>query len=218
MHAVRGFLVALRHGPAAGDRSAVLGERRHGGTLAFEVNGTLDQQDRQAVETAKPVFRWLAANEQYYAGESSAARVLLLAARPNTGAVEPYRGVFRLLSEEHVPFAVSENMEWLGKRDFDLVIATDWAPSALKQYAESGGHVLIVSAHDPEFPIASVVRTTPDLKGYIRVRDHSAFPSLKDTDLLMLDGPFTEVQDGGPASLTLIPPSRSVRLSLFTST
>ena len=180
------------------------------GALAFEVNGSLDQQDRQAVEAAKPVFRWLAANEQYYAEQSSAARVLLLGARPTTGrtyGVEQYRGLFRLLSEEHVPFAVSDNTDWLGKRDFDLVIATDWAPAALTQYAENGGHVLVVSAREPEFPVAPVIRTTSDFKGYIRVRDHSAFPSLKDTDLLLLDGPFTEVRNDGPASLTLIPPS-----------
>ena len=36
----------------------------HGGALAFEVNGTLDLQDRQALETAKPIFRWAAENEK----------------------------------------------------------------------------------------------------------------------------------------------------------
>ena len=121
----------------------------HGGALTFEVNGTFDQQDRQALETAKPIFRWAAENEQYYVRQSSAARVLLLGA-PRTQAVciseEPYRGLFRLLTEEHIPFAVSDNMDWLGKREFDLVIAADWAPAGLKQYAESGGKVLIVSA------------------------------------------------------------------------
>jgi hypothetical protein len=33
------------------------------------------------------------------------------------------------------------------------------------------------------------------------------FPSLKDTDLLMLDGSFTEVQADSPAPLTLVPQS-----------
>ena len=36
----------------------------NGGALTFEVNGTLDLQDRQAYETAKPIFHWVAANEQ----------------------------------------------------------------------------------------------------------------------------------------------------------
>jgi hypothetical protein len=182
----------------------------NGGALTFEVNGTLDLQDRQALETAKPIFRWAAENEQYYSRQSSAARVLLLGAPADTGrnySEEGYRGLFRMLSEEHIPFAVSDNMEWLGKRDFDLVIASDWAPAGLRQYAERGGKVLIAAAGKPEFAIAEVERTDADLKGYIRVRDHAAFPSLKETDLLMLNGPFTTVKASGPTSLTLIPPS-----------
>jgi hypothetical protein len=182
----------------------------NGGALTFEMNGTFDQQDRQALETAKPVFRWVAAHEQYYVGQSSAARVLLLGEPAQSGRVfnpEPYRGMFRLLTEEHIPFAVSNNMDWLGKRDFDLVIATDWAPAGLKQYAENGGRVLLIGARQPEFEVAPVVKTIEEIRGYVRVRDHAAFPSLKDTDLLMLNGPFTELRDDGPALLTLVPPS-----------
>jgi hypothetical protein len=182
----------------------------HGGALTFEVNGTLDLQDRQALETAKPIFRWAADNEKYYVGQTSAARVLLLGSPANTGRVyseDPYRGVFRLLTEEHVPFAVSDNMDWLGKREFDVVIATSWAPAGLKEYAARGGKVLLISASEPEFDIAEVVRTEPEVRGYVRVRDHSAFPSLTDADLVMLNGPFTTVKAGGPHALTLIPPS-----------
>jgi hypothetical protein len=182
----------------------------NGGALAFEVNGTLDQQDRQALQTAKPVFRWLADHEEYYAGERSAARVLLLAGPAKTGRTysqSSYRGVFRLLTEEHIPFAVSENMDWAGKRKFDLVIATDWAPRELSAYAESGGKVLIVSPVEPEFPVASVVSKTKDMKAYFRVRDHAQLPSLADTDLLMTDGPYTELKATGAAPITLVPPS-----------
>jgi len=178
----------------------------NGGALTFEVNGTLlDLQDRQAYETAKPIFAFAAANEKYYAGQSSGARVLLLASRAGDQAA--YRGVFRLLTEEHVPFAVSDNMNWMGRREFDLVVATDWAPAGLREYAASGGHVLVLSSHPPEFSVARVLRTTADLPGYVRVRDHAAFPSLKDTDLLMLNGAFTELESSGPSPLTLVPPS-----------
>jgi hypothetical protein len=182
----------------------------NGGALAFEVNGTLDQQDRQAIETAKPVFQWLAAHQEYYAGEQSAARVLLLTGPARTGRTYSqgsYRGLSRLLTEEHVPFAVSENMDWLGKRPFDLVIATDWAPRELAPYVEHGGKVLIVSPVEPEFPVAPVVSTAKDMKGYFRVRDHAELPSLRDTDLLMTDGPYTELKTTGTAPITLIPPS-----------
>jgi putative glycosyl hydrolase-like family 6 (GHL6) protein len=182
----------------------------HGGALTFEMNGTFDQQDRQALEAAKPIFRWVAEHEEYYVKQSSAARVLLLGSPPGGGRefnLESYRGLFRLLSEEHIPFAVSDNMDWAGKSSFDLVIATDWAPAGLKQYAEKGGKVLIVSARAPEFEVAPVVKMLSEIRGYVRVRDHKAYPSLKDTDLLMLNGPFTEVRDDSPATLTLVPPS-----------
>jgi len=173
----------------------------HGGALTFEVNGTLDQQDRQARETAKPIFRWSADHEEYYAGQGSAARVLLLGAGGDS-----FRGMFRLLTEEHIPFAVSDNFDWIGKREFDLVVAADRAPAALKPYIDRGGKLLIATATPPEFEVAPVTRTIADVKGYVRVRDHAAFPSLKDTDLLMLNGPFTGIA-GTAAGLTLIPPS-----------
>jgi hypothetical protein len=182
----------------------------NGGALTFEVNGTLDLQDRQALEAAKPVFRWVAAHQEYYVKEQSAARVLLLAGTASTGHtydVRAYRGIFRLLTEQHISFAVSNNLDWIGKRPYDLVIATDWAPAALKDYAEAGGKVLIVSPHPPDFPVAPVVRTWKDIEGYVRVRNHAAYPSLKNTDLLMLAGDFTEVEGSGSNSLTLIPPS-----------
>lgn len=182
----------------------------HGGALTFEVNGTLDLQDRQALDAAKPVFRWAADHERYYAGQESAARVLLLGAAQQTGRafpVEPYRGIFRLLSEEHVPFAVADNMDWLGKRAFDLVIATNWAPPELRRYAAGGGHVLVVSPQAPEFPVAEVIGTAKDVKGYLRVRDHAQFPSLTGTDLLLLNGAFTKTRNDESAPLTLVPPS-----------
>ncbi len=181
----------------------------NGGALTFEVNGTLDLQDRQAYETAKPIFQWAAANQQHYSGLRNAARVLLLAGPSSRGAADDgaWRGIFRLLTEEHIPFAVSENMDWLGTRPFDLAIATDWAPRGLQQYVEQGGRLLIASSHPPEFPIARVIATTPDVKGYLRVRNHNLFPSLADTDLLLLNGPFTAVEGDGSKSLSLVPPS-----------
>jgi hypothetical protein len=182
----------------------------HGGALTFEVNGTLDLQDRQAFETAKPIFRWAAANEQYYVGEQSAARVLLLGSPAASGRAfsqASYRGLFRLLTEEHIPFAVSDNLNWLGKREFDLVIATDWVPAALAPYVQNGGRLLIASPREPELPVARVVAPPREIKGYLRVRNHALFPSLKDTDLLLLDGHYTEVEGDGSRSLSLIPPS-----------
>ena len=175
----------------------------HGGALAFAVNGTLDQQDRQAVDAARPIFAWMAEHEEYYAAQESAARVLLL----DGSESESYRGLFRLLSEEHIPFAVSDNMEWLGRRPFDLVIASDRAPTGLRDYVAGGGRVLVAHARKPEFIDTRVQSTLPNAQGYVRVRAGELFPSLKRTTLLMLNGPFTETAPSGTAELTLVPPS-----------
>jgi hypothetical protein len=137
--------------------------------------------------------------------------VLLLGGSARTGRTysqASYRGAFRLLTEQHIPFAVSDNMDWLGKREFDLVVATDWAPPELQRYVEAGGRVLILSARPPEFAVAKVLKTLPRLEGYFRVRDHGLFPALKQTSLVMLNGEYTEVEPGGTTSaLTLVPPS-----------
>jgi hypothetical protein len=174
----------------------------HGGALAFAINSTFEQQDRQALEAARPVFAWAADNERYLARQESAARVLLL----QGGDTAAYRGLFRLLSEEHIPFAVSNNMDWLGRREFDLVIATDRAPAELAGHVARGGRVLVASARRPEFATVEVLETPRDVKGYVRVRDTARFPSLRLTSLLLLNGPFAVTADSD-APLTLAPPS-----------
>jgi hypothetical protein len=70
-----------------------------------------------------------------------------------------------------------------------------------------GGRVLVVHARKPEFIEAPVGATFADVKGYVRIRAPQEFPSLKQTTILMLDGPFTEMKVAEPAELTLIPPS-----------
>lgn len=165
----------------------------HGGALAFAINGTFAQQDRQAVEAARPIFEWAARNEEYLKGQESAARVVLLA----RGETTNYRGLFRFLSEEHIPFAVSTNLNWVGKRKVDLVVAPVAEEKALAGYVAGGGRVLYVGAR----------AGSPEVKGYVRVRDKGRFPSLALADLLMLNGPFTVLPDDAGARLTLIPPS-----------
>jgi hypothetical protein len=182
----------------------------HGGALTLAVNGTFDHEDRQAIDAARPVFRWAAENEQFYTGQQSAARVLLLGNPASTGrsySQASYRGLFRFLSEEHIPFAVSDNMDWLGKREFDLVLAADWAPPELSQYIAKGGRALIVSPRVPEIPTPRVITTHTDVESYMRIRNHEMFPSLSATNLVMLDGDYTEVEGDGSASLSFVPPS-----------
>jgi len=174
----------------------------HGGPPAVVVVGTMTQQDRQGLLAAKPVFQWHAQHEDLYVSQKNAGRVLLLATQ-DTAA---YRGFFRLLSEQHIPFVVSENLRWMDdpSRRFDLVIAPGRVPPGLERYVREGGRLLMAGATAPALPVGRVVgrRTT---QGYWRIHDHSELPSLRDTQLLFIDGDYVELAPTDRPLLTLIP-------------
>ena len=174
----------------------------HGGPPAVVVVGTMTQQDRTGLLAAKPVFAWHARHEDLYVGQKNAARVLLMA----TGDTPAYRGFFRLLSEQHIPFAVSENLRWMddASRRYDLVIAPGRVPPGLERYLREGGRLLAAGATAPALPVGRVVgrRST---QGYWRIHDHTGLPSLRDTNLLFIDGDYVELSPTDPPLLTLIP-------------
>src|SRR5262249_26473929 len=107
----------------------------------------------------------------------------------------------------HVPFAVCDNLDWLGRRDreVDLVIVAGSVPRELEPWVRDGGRLLAASSGNAPFDLAPTGRRWDDAQGYLRVRDHRAFPSLRNTELIMLDGAFTESEGASP--LTFIPPS-----------
>ncbi len=81
-----------------------------------------------------------------------------------------YRRTIPASKRKTSPHSVSDNLSWVGNRQFDLVIANHWAPQELKAYAETGGKILIVSARPPSFNVADAIRTIQDIKGYVCVR------------------------------------------------
>jgi hypothetical protein len=137
-------------------------------------------------------------------GQQSAARVLLLRGNQNS-----YRGFFRLLSEQHIPFAVSDNLKWLDDpaRTFDLVIAPSGASAQLDAYVREGGRLLLAGATTPALPVGKVLGVRSHTQGSWRVHDHTLFPSLKNTRLLFLDGEYVELAPLDKPLLTLIPPA-----------
>ena len=174
----------------------------HGGPPALAIVGPMNQEDRNALIAAKPVFEWHAAHEDLYVGQRNAARVLLLAG----GETASYRGFFRLLTEQHIPFVVSENLRWLDDpaRRFDLVIAPSRPPQELERYVRDGGRLLVAGLVPPPVPIGSVGRRTTT-QGYWRVHDPAFLPSLKDTNLIFIDGEYVELNPLDKPLLTLIP-------------
>jgi Hypothetical glycosyl hydrolase 6 len=185
----------------------------NGGAAALSQHGTIaGLQDRMAIDAARPIYRWLKDHEDYFVGQTSEARVLLLA--PGSGgsgfhvAEDSYRGLFRLLAEQHIPFAAVDNLNWIGKRDADLVITAGSTPQALEGYVQNGGHLLIAGSTAPEFEIAPAIKLWKDPDGaYFRIADKGIFPSLKETDVIFMYGDYLQVQAEGKSALTFIPPS-----------
>jgi hypothetical protein len=195
----------------------------HGSGPAFVALGTLDQQDMSGIEAARPVFRFHAAHEDLYAGQESAARVLLFSGATRGGAApggrggspgpelaaDNYRGVFRILTEQHIPFAAATTLNLLTSRDrpIDLVVATGTVPSALDAWVQQGGRLLVVGT-EPPAPFGRPIRMwTETRSAYFRIHDHAILPSLKDTRLLFLAGAYAELPPVDTPLLTLIPPS-----------
>ncbi len=175
----------------------------HGGALAQNMHGTMDQEDRTFLAAAKPLFAWHAAHEDLYVGQENAGRVLLLGPRNDA-----YRGIFRLLSEQHIPFRASSNARALAARpgDFDLVIATGRLPAEVEPWVRGGGR-LLVAGTAPPFGLGEPRRRWTAVRGYFRIHDRTLLPSLGDTNVLFLYGDYLEYPPLDKPVLTLIPPS-----------
>lgn len=178
----------------------------HGGAPALVIFGGIGQEDTASIEAARPIFRWHREHENLYVGQQSAARILLLYG--NGGA--EYRGFFRILTEAHIPFAVSTDLDWLtdGRRDaYDLVIVPDEMPEALNAWVEEGGRMLVAGTIAPAVAAVDVVAVHPATRAAWRIHDREMFPSLAATELVILDSPYAELKAGGESPLTLIPPA-----------
>ena len=94
------------------------------------------------------------------------------------------RGFFRILSEQHIPFALSNDLSWIDKEPnkYDLVISSRGAPAALDRYLRQGGRVLVAGATKPQLelpPVVKLWKREETRSAYWRVQDRALFPSLK---------------------------------------
>lgn len=180
----------------------------HGAPPALVVLGDFDQEDTTSLIAAGPVFAWHQENEDLYVGQESAARVLLLY---GSGGAE-YRGFFRILTEAHIPFAVTTDQDWLtdGRSGgYDLVIAPEGVSPEIDAWVEQGGRLLVAGASAPAAAAADVIKVHGETRAAWRIHDHEMLPSLVQTDLILLDSAYAELdpESGGAETLTLIPPA-----------
>ena len=185
------------------------------------INGDMDQNDGNGLKGARPAFQFHKDHEELYVRQESAARVLLLegegagGGRGGGGGRDgdtSQRGFFRILSEQHIPFAMSNDLSWIDKEPnkYDLVISYRGAPAALDRYLRQGGRVLVAGATKPQLelpPVVKLWKREETQSAYWRVRDHALFPSLKDTDVVFFYSDYLELEPRGKVALTMIPTS-----------
>ena len=195
----------------------------------FSMMGTFAQYDRPALNAAKEVYAWHKANADLYVGQSNAARVLLLCRpslnprRRQSDAEISERGLYRLLSEQHIPVASSETNAPLLRRpdQYDVVIVSRGAPlEGLEDFVRRGGKAIFVDQH-PGFAVPQPTGSMElDGAAYWRVRDRSLLPHMPAVEFLHAGGGGLvaippEYAPGLPKpKLSIYPPERDPTLTL----
>jgi uncharacterized lipoprotein YddW (UPF0748 family) len=189
----------------------------HGAGPYLYLNGDMSQNDGNAVKGARSPFQFHKEHEELYVRQENAARVLLLEGAGGGpggrgGGNTSQRGFFRILSEQHIPFAISNDLSWIDKEPdkYDLVISYRGAPAALDPYLRRGGRVLVAGVTKPQLdlpPVVKLWKREETESAYWRVQDRALLPSLDDTDIVFLYGEYLELEPRGKAALTMIPPS-----------
>jgi hypothetical protein len=185
----------------------------NGSAVVVTMTGTTPMEDQSSNNGAKGPFAFAYANRDLYVGQRSAARILVLAgggARGSRVAPDGFRGVIRILSEAHIPFAISDNVDVLhDPKAYDLVIVPAGTEANLEGYIRQGGKAIFVQT-PPEFAVGKPVKVwSKPPSSYFRIHDRTLFPSVGYTNLVALSGDFYEYPDDGHAALTFVPPALS---------
>ncbi len=197
-------------GPAL--RALLYENLAQGAFPAFVLLGTFDQPDKTAQEAVRPVFEWHRRHEEILLGQHNIGRVILYA-RQDPGwssSSSDYRGLYRLLSELHIPFRATNRVNDLDPGEIDLVVVPRGPlPQDLNEYLRRGGRVLLTGAHHPGAGFPDAVRLWNDTRSsYMRIEDHALLPSLDKTNVLFWEGEYLEFAPEADSPLTLIPPSQ----------
>jgi hypothetical protein len=188
---------------------------------------------------AKAIYDFARAHQDSYHGWSSLARVCLLyPARSfsyGTSAPSAYRGMFRLLTENHVLFDCAHDFRLEAQdadaflKEYDLLVLpgaaclSDRQLAAIDCYVHSGGRLLATGEtalytergrRRDGYGLAClgaerVLTRRDDMRSaYFRVHDREVMARLPDTDLIFLDKRYlyTALKEGATTSLTLVPP------------
>ncbi len=176
----------------------------HGGPPAVAVVGTMNQEDRQGLLAAKPIFQWHARHEDLYVGTGNAGRVLLLATEDTAvfprvlPAAERAAHPVRRLRKPPVDGRPVAPVRPRDRPRAGLPEALEQIRARWRAAAGCGddatGRCPSATwwAAGPRKAIGACTITT-------------TLPSLRDTNLLFVDGDYVELAPIDPPLLTLVP-------------
>lgn len=120
-----------------------------------------------------------------------------------------HSGMFRLLTENHIPFVLSRDLSWIDTDPdrYDLVVSANGAPAALDKFLRGSGRVLAAGTTKPELDLPPVVKQwarKDTMASYWQVHDRNLLPSLDSADLVFFYSDYLELDIKG-SPLTMVP-------------
>ena len=193
--------------------------------LDYYVIGHLrNQDDRACFEAVKRLFAFHQKNEDHFAGLKSVADVAIIYPTKNLsfGSLEEFRGVFKMLAEDHVLFdvlhdSVLERATLERLLSYQIIILPDMrlmstqAKNRIDNYVQAGGKVLatgLTATYGPkgEFSESIDLRCTGvmgiqqvigySMGMYLRIRpeDKLTLSGFDDIDIVHLNGDLLDCQ------------------------
>lgn len=204
-----------------------------GSGLAFCINGIFENYpDHTHSSAVREVYEFHEANEEYYGNFSSLATLGVLKPggfrnSPEFDETLEYRGIFKMLKENHDVFDVITERSILDGQmslaDYDVLLVPDMrdadeATLDSVARAREGGTNLVATgrslvendpSHLSDLFSASIEKTIENTRGsYVDAGDHRIFDRSPDTDWIFVDGPFScmEFEEGTDELLPYITP------------
>lgn len=204
----------------------------NGGGIDLYVLGTMAQEDGVALSAAEEIFHYFADHEETYSGLTSLSNICLI-----KGGDAEYRGIFRLLTENHFPFDVLDSSFLSdGGNEARTILCkykamvlpgiprlTETQIAEIDRYVYKGGKLLATGdSFLAMFPdgvtecmlqcsgfMSAVMRRENMRSSYFRIHDGQRFGMFESTDVIFLDGSYgyATLKDGAVPLWTLVPPS-----------
>lgn len=194
----------------------------HGSPLTYALTGTtLRQDDQRDMAGMREIFGWHKANSDLYGAQTSDGRVVMLVepeTMPRHSRPEPLRtsrGLYRMLTQAHIPVAISEDAAILSRGRFDLVIVTEGAPvDGVREHVARGGRALFVNRDVPFGLPKPLGVNARDGYAYVEIRDPKAFPLSQGVKFITAAGGYP-IPLGATAALLASAAGEALQVSPF---